>query len=89
MLAAEWTFGSVLWTMIIFFFWTMAIWVFISLFGDILRRSDISGLAKAGWVLLLFVLPLIGALIYIGSRPKMTAQNDEIIARAEAAQRRA
>jgi hypothetical protein len=89
MLAAEWTFGSVLWTMVIFFFWTMAIWVFISLFADIIRRNDISGWAKAGWVLLMFVLPLVGALIYIGSRPKMTAQDEEMIARAEAAQRRA
>jgi hypothetical protein len=89
MLAAEWTFGSVLWTMVIFFFWTMAIWVFITLFGDILRRNDISGWAKAGWVLLLFVLPLVGALIYIGSRPRMAARDDEVIASAEAAQRRA
>jgi hypothetical protein len=89
MLAAEWTFGSVLWTMTIFFFWTMAIWVFVSLFADILRRNDISGWAKAGWVLLMFVLPLVGALIYMGSRPKMTAQDEEMIARAEAAQHRA
>ncbi len=89
MLAAEWTFGSVLWTMVIFFFWTMAIWVFITLFGDILRWNDIRGWAKAGWVLLLFVLPLVGALIYIGSRPRMTSRDEEMIASAEAAQRRA
>ena len=89
MLAAEWTFGSVLWTMLIFFFWIMAIWIFIALFSDILRRNDISGWAKAGWVLLLFALPLVGALIYIGSRPNMTPRDEEMIASAEAGQRRA
>jgi hypothetical protein len=71
----------VLWTMIIFFFWTMAIWIFISLFADIFRRNDIGGWAKAGWVLLLFALPLLGALIYIGSRPKMIAADGEMMQR--------
>jgi hypothetical protein len=74
--------------MIIFFFWTMAIWIFIALFGDILRRNDISGWSKAGWLLLLFVLPLLGALIYMGVRPKMTAQDREMMEQAQEAQRR-
>ena len=34
------TFGEMLWTMLIFFFWMMAIWIFISLFADIFRRND-------------------------------------------------
>jgi hypothetical protein len=88
MLATEWTFGSVLWTMIIFFFWTMAIWIFISLFADIFRRNDLSGGAKAGWIFLLFVLPFLGALIYVISRPKMTEQDREMMDRAQEAQRR-
>jgi type VI protein secretion system component VasK len=87
-IATEWSFGSVLWTMIIFFFWMMAIWIFIALFGDIFRRNDISGWSKAGWVLLLFVLPFLGALIYIGVRPKMTAQDREMMEQAQEAQRR-
>jgi ABC-type multidrug transport system permease subunit len=69
MLAAEWSLGSVLWVTVVFMFWVMAIWIFIALFSDILRRRDLSGGAKAGWILLLFVLPLLGSLIYIISRP--------------------
>lgn len=88
MLATEWNFGSVLWTMLVFFFWMMAIWIFIALFADIFRRNDISGWAKAGWVLLIFVVPFIGALIYIGVRPKMTAQDKEMMEQAQEAQRR-
>jgi Phospholipase_D-nuclease N-terminal len=66
---AEWGLGSALWTMLVFFFWFMAIWIFIMVFADIFRRSDLSGGAKAGWILLLFILPFFGALIYIISRP--------------------
>jgi hypothetical protein len=82
------TFGEMLWTMLVFFFWMMAIWIFISLFADIFRRNDISGLAKAGWILVLFVLPFIGALIYMIARPKMTEQDKERIEKMQAAERR-
>jgi putative oligomerization/nucleic acid binding protein/phospholipase D-like protein len=88
LLATEWNVGSVLWTMIALFFWTMAIWIFISLFADIFRRNDISGGAKAGWILLIFIVPFLGALIYIIARPKMTEQDREMIDRAQEAQRR-
>ena len=82
------TFGEMLWTMLVFFFWMMAIWIFISLFADIFRRNDVSGWAKAGWILLLFVLPFIGALIYMIARPKMTEQDKEILEKQAEAQRR-
>jgi hypothetical protein len=78
-------FGDVLLTMVAFFFWVMAIWIFISIFGDIFRRDDLSGLAKAGWILLIFVVPFIGALIYIVARPKVTAQDVRMMTQAEAA----
>ena len=82
------TFGEMLWTMLVFFFWMMAIWIFISLFADIFRRNDLSGWAKAGWILLLFVLPFLGALIYMIARPKMTDQDKERIEKMQAAERR-
>ena len=34
--------GDVLLTMVAFFFWVMAIWIFISIFGDIFRRDDLT-----------------------------------------------
>jgi hypothetical protein len=42
MLAYEWTFGSVLWAMVVFFFWFMLIWIFIGVFADLFRRNDLS-----------------------------------------------
>ena len=37
------TFGEILWSMLIFFFWFMAIWIFITVFADIFRRNDLTG----------------------------------------------
>jgi hypothetical protein len=67
--------------------WMMVIWMFIAVFTDIFRRRDHSGWAKAFWIFLIFILPLIGILIYVIARPAdATAEQDaEIIA----AQRRA
>jgi hypothetical protein len=77
--------NDVLVSMVAFFFWVMAIWIFIAIFGDIFRRSDLSGGAKAGWIFLLFIVPLFGALIYIIARPKVTAQDVQMMAQADAA----
>jgi energy-coupling factor transporter transmembrane protein EcfT len=77
--------GDILWSMVAFFFWFMAIWIFISIFGDIFRRNDLTGVAKAGWIFLIFILPFLGALIYIIARPKVTAQDVQLMAQAEAA----
>ena len=78
------TFSDIFASFIVFFFWFMAIWIFIAVFADIFRRNDIHGLAKAGWILLIFVIPFVGALIYIIARPKMTEQDKQMIAAAQA-----
>jgi hypothetical protein len=84
---AEFELGDVLWSMVVFFFWFMAIWVFIGVFADIFHRRDLSGAAKAGWLLLIFLLPFIGVLIYMISRPASTPQDREDAERMREAQR--
>jgi general stress protein CsbA len=72
--AADYPFIDVLWTMIIFFCWVAWIWTLVLILGDVFRR-DISGWAKAGWVVCLIVLPFLGALIYLIAQGKeMTAR---------------
>jgi hypothetical protein len=56
------------WSMLWFFLFFMWIWLLISLFADIFRSSDLSGWAKAGWVIFLVVIPWLGALIYVIAR---------------------
>lgn len=80
------SFLDLIWAMLVFFFWFMAIWIFIQIFADVFRRSDLSGWSKALWTLFLIILPFLGALIYIIARPKVTAQDVEMLTRAEAAQ---
>ena len=82
------TLGTVLWGMVVFFFWFMAIWIFIMVFADIFRRNDLSGWAKAGWIFLIFIVPFLGAIIYLIARPKMTEQDKEMMEKAQEAQRR-
>jgi Short C-terminal domain/Phospholipase_D-nuclease N-terminal len=76
----------VIWSMIFFFFWFMAIWIFIQIFADIFRRDDLSGGTKALWTFVLIFLPFLGALIYLITRPKVTAQDVQLLTKAEAAQ---
>jgi len=76
------SFGEFLWGMVIFFFWVMYIWMFIAIFGDIFRRGDLSGWLKAGWIFLIFFLPLIGILLYLVTRPKMTEQDMAMVGAA-------
>jgi hypothetical protein len=65
-------FWEVVWWLLMVFVWTMVIWMFIAIFGDIFRRSDLSGWGKAGWLFLIFILPLLGVLIYMIARPAVT-----------------
>ena len=81
--------GEWLWAMFVFFLLFQVIFIFIRVFADIFHRRDLSGVAKAGWIFLLFVIPFLGALIYLIARPKMTEQDREDIQRVQAAQQRA
>ena len=65
LIAADYPFLDVLWTMIIFFAWLAWIWIAITVFSDLFRRHDISGWGKAAWVVFVIVLPFLGVLVYL------------------------
>jgi hypothetical protein len=73
------------WTMMIIFFWVTAFIIWFQCFFDMFRRDDLSGVMKAIWVVVLIVLPWIGALVYLITRPKVTASDVQGMVRAEAA----
>ncbi len=81
------TFWDIIFSMVFFFFWFCLIWIFISIFADIFRRHDLSGGWKAIWLILIIFLPFIGILAYIFTRPKVTAQDVQMMAAAEASQK--
>ena len=64
-IAADYPFIDVLWSMIIFFVWVIWIWIVITVLIDVFRRHDIGGFAKALWVIFVVVLPWLGVLVYL------------------------
>lgn len=68
MVAADYPFLDVLWTMIIFFAWVIWIWILITVLLDVFRRHDLSGWGKAAWTVFMIFLPLIGVLVYLISQ---------------------
>jgi Phospholipase_D-nuclease N-terminal/Short C-terminal domain len=64
-LAADYPFLDVLWTMFIFFLFVIWIWILITVFSDIFRRKDIGGGTKALWIIFVILLPYLGVLVYL------------------------
>jgi Phospholipase_D-nuclease N-terminal/Short C-terminal domain len=64
-LAADYPFLDVFWTMILFFSWVIWIWMMVVILSDVFRRRDIGGWAKAAWVIFMLVLPFLGVLVYL------------------------
>jgi hypothetical protein len=56
---------DIFWTILEFFLWLVWIWVFVMVIFDIFRSHDLSGWAKALWVLFVAIIPLIGVLVYL------------------------
>ena len=68
MLGANYPFLDVVWTMFIFFLWVLWFWLLFTVFGDIFRRSDLSGWGKTGWLIFTIVLPYLGVFVYLISQ---------------------
>jgi len=86
--ASSYPFLDVMWTMLVFFAWLIWFWLLITVFGDVFRRTDLSGLGKAGWIVFVIVLPYLGVLVYLIARGKEMTQHSIDDARAmEASQR--
>jgi Phospholipase_D-nuclease N-terminal len=69
MLGYEYPLLGVFWTITIFALWFIVVFTVIWAFIDNFRRHDHSGWAKAGWALVIIILPLLGTLIYLVARP--------------------
>src|SRR5947209_9520526 len=54
-----------MWTMFVFFVWILFFWLLFGVFGDLFRRHDLSGWAKAGWTVFVIVLPFLGIFVYL------------------------
>ena len=64
MILASYPILNVFWWMLMFFLMMMWFWLLITIFVDIFR-THMSGWAKAGWVIFILLVPLLGVLIYL------------------------
>jgi hypothetical protein len=64
-LAADYPFLDMIWTMAILFLWILWIWLLFSVFADIFRRDDLSGWGKTAWILFVILLPFLGVFVYL------------------------
>jgi hypothetical protein len=59
--------------MLFFFIWIPLLMIWVFCFFDVFRREDLGGGMKALWVVVIIILPWIGALIYLITRPREPA----------------
>jgi type VI protein secretion system component VasK len=67
-IAAEFGTGQVFWSFLWFFLFFIWIWLLIVVFGDIFRSRDMSGWAKAAWVIFVIIVPYLGVFVYLIAR---------------------
>jgi hypothetical protein len=64
-LAADYPFLEVMWTMVIFFAFVIWLWILFTVLADIFRRHDASGGIKVLWIIFVVVLPYLGVFVYL------------------------
>jgi hypothetical protein len=64
-IAADYPFLDLMWTMAILFLWILWFWLLFSVFADIFRRHDLSGWGKTAWILFVILLPFLGVFVYL------------------------
>ena len=68
---------DLLWTMFWFFLFIAWIWLLVVILTDVFRDRELSGWGKAGWTLLVFILPMLGVLIYLIVRGDRMSERSE------------
>jgi hypothetical protein len=85
-IASEYPLLNIIWTMLVFFGLVIWIRLLFTVFADLFRRHDISGWAKAGWMLFAIVLPFLGVLVYLGTQGEGIAERSAKQAQAAQSQ---
>ncbi len=76
------TFSNFLADVLSIFIFVLWFWLLITVFGDLFRRHDISGWAKAVWVIVLILFPYLGILIYLISQHGGLAERSQRVQQA-------
>ena len=73
-LAANYPFLDVFWTMFIFFVWVSWFMLLFHVIGDVFRRRDASGGTKTLWLIFVLFVPFLGVFAYLIANSEGMAQ---------------
>jgi hypothetical protein len=83
--AADYPFLEVLWTMLVFFLWVSWFVLLFRIVGDVFRRHDIGGGKKTLWLIFLVLVPFVGVFAYlIANSDDMARRNVQQVEAAQA-----
>ncbi|MFJ9740944.1 SHOCT domain-containing protein [Streptomyces sp. NPDC101166] len=82
-LAYDYPLLSAFWTMLVFFLWIMWFVLLFRVVMDIFRDDELSGGAKAGWLIFTILLPFLGVFVYVIVRGKNMGRREAAQARAQ------
>jgi hypothetical protein len=86
MLAADYPFLDLMWTMLVFFIWILWFWLLFTVFADVFRRHDLSGWGKTAWLVFTILVPFLGVFVYLITQNEGMTQRNVERARAEKSQ---
>ena len=83
MLGSNYPLLNAFWTILYVFVFVLWIFILIEVIWDIFRSHDLGGWGKAGWLLFIIVLPLLGVLVYLIARGGSMHEREVRVARAQ------
>ncbi|MFE0581588.1 SHOCT domain-containing protein [Streptomyces sp. NPDC058874] len=67
---------NLFWTMLWFFLWVMWFFLLFKVITDIFRDHSLHGWGKAGWLILVLLVPFIGVFVYVIARGRSMHERD-------------
>ncbi|MFB7614699.1 SHOCT domain-containing protein [Kitasatospora sp. NPDC056181] len=67
---------NIFWTMLELFLWILWFFLLFKIITDIFRSEDLGGWGKAGWLILVILLPFLGVLVYVIARGRSMGERD-------------
>ena len=83
MLGSSYPLLNAFWTILYVFVFILWLFILFHVIWDIFRSHDLGGWGKAGWLLFIIVLPLLGVLVYLIARGGSMHERDVRVAQAQ------
>jgi Short C-terminal domain len=83
LIAYDYPLLGIFWTTLVIFLWIAWFFLLFRVIFDIFRGDDLSGWAKALWLIFVIFLPFLGVLVYVIARGHKITEHDVAHAKAQ------